>query len=80
MKKLIQKAVVDAGFELGTNDPDFMTAYFQDIMLDMYEGTTIRQINLTVCGKRVARWMEVKKVTTPIDVDEVIAYIAKMME
>jgi len=79
MKNLIQKALVDAGFKLGANDPDFMTAYFQDIMLDMYEGTTIRQINLTVRGERVARWMEVKKVTTPIEVDEVIAYIAKMM-
>lgn len=77
MKNLIQKALVDAGFKLGANDPDFMTAYFQYIMLDMYEGTTIRQINLTVCDKR---WMEVKKVTTPIEVDEVIAYIAKMME
>lgn len=80
MKNLIQKALVDAGFELGANDPDFMTAYFQDIMLDMYEGATIMQINLTVRDKRVARWMEVKKVTTPIDVDEVIAYIAKVME
>lgn len=48
MKKLIQKAIVDAGFELGTNEPDFMTAYFKDIMLDMYEGTATIQINLTV--------------------------------
>lgn len=31
MKNLIQKALVDAGFELGANDPDFMTAYFKDI-------------------------------------------------
>lgn len=46
----------------------------------MYEGATIMQINLTVRDKRVARWMEVKKVTTPIDVDEVIAYTAKVME
>ena len=80
MKNLIEKALVDAGFKLGANDPDFMTAYCHDIMLDMYEGSTIRQINLTVRGERVARWMEVKKVTTPIEVDEVIAYIAKVME
>lgn len=79
MKNLIQKALVDAGFKLGANDPDFMTAYFQDIMLDMYEGTTIMQINLTVRGNRVARWMEVKKVTAPIEVDEVMAYIAKLV-
>lgn len=80
MKKLIQKAIVDAGFAIGTNDPVFMTAYFQDIMLDMYEGTATIQINLTVRGKPVARWLEVINVTDPIDVDEVIAYIAKMME